>query len=62
MSYVYATSFLTIQSMLHIIRQRLAHNQCDEVMEIAWGAMWNVTGKGKYVSVCVCVRGAVVAF
>ena len=31
--------------MLDIIRQKLSSETCDEVMEIAWSTMWNVTGK-----------------
>jgi Zyg-11 family protein len=29
--------------MLHLITSRLARRECDDVMEIAWSAMWNVT-------------------
>jgi Zyg-11 family protein len=29
--------------MLNLIRIRLAENMCDDVMEMAWSSMWNVT-------------------
>jgi len=29
--------------MLELIRIRLGKNECDDVMEIAWSTMWNVT-------------------
>jgi Zyg-11 family protein len=32
-----------IQKMLGLIRTRLAREDCDDVMEIAWSTMWNVT-------------------
>ena len=34
-----------IQTMLDVIRTKLMINQNDEVMEIAWSTMWNVTGQ-----------------
>jgi len=34
-----------IVTMLDIIANRLAEKNCDEVMEIAWSTMWNVTGQ-----------------
>ena len=30
--------------MLHIIQEKLNAAICDEVMEVAWSMMWNVTG------------------
>ena len=30
--------------MLHIIQERLRRGVCDEVMEVAWSLMWNITG------------------
>ena len=35
--------FLILQKMLELIQLRLARNECDDVMEIAWSTMWNVT-------------------
>ena len=35
--------FFSIQTMIEIISSKLKSSQCDEVMEIAWSAMWNVT-------------------
>jgi len=32
-----------IQKMLLLIQDRLDRNECDDVMEIAWSTMWNVT-------------------
>lgn len=32
-----------MQTMLAIIQQKLSSETCDEVMEIAWSTMWNVT-------------------
>jgi Zyg-11 family protein len=32
-----------ITKMLHIIEDRLSKQDCDDVMEIAWSTMWNVT-------------------
>jgi len=32
-----------IDSMLRIVRNKLEWKMCDEVMETAWSAMWNVT-------------------
>ncbi|CAH1786643.1 unnamed protein product [Owenia fusiformis] len=32
-----------IETMLETVRNRLRQNICDEVMEIAWSTMWNVT-------------------
>ncbi|CAG7645864.1 unnamed protein product [Allacma fusca] len=32
-----------ITKMLHIIEDRLSKHDCDDVMEIAWSTMWNVT-------------------
>jgi Zyg-11 family protein len=29
--------------MLTLIQARLTKNECDDVMEIAWSTMWNVT-------------------
>ena len=29
--------------MLNLIRIRLSENSCDDVMEMAWSSMWNVT-------------------
>ena len=29
--------------MLKLIEERLARNICDDVMEVAWSTMWNVT-------------------
>ena len=40
--------------MLEIIRHKLETNVCDEVMEIAWSTMWNVTGKSIADPVFVC--------
>ena len=34
-----------IQKMLLLIDYRLRRNICDEVLEMAWSTMWNVTGK-----------------
>ena len=30
--------------MLDTIQNRLRENNCDEIMEMAWSTMWNVTG------------------
>ncbi|CAK1554945.1 unnamed protein product [Leptosia nina] len=32
-----------ISKMLHVIAERLERRVCDEVMEVAWSTMWNVT-------------------
>jgi len=32
-----------VEGMLRIVRQKLQHNTCDDVMETAWSVMWNVT-------------------
>lgn len=34
-----------MEKLVKLIRNKLAKNQCDEVMEIAWSTIWNVTGK-----------------
>ena len=31
--------------MLQTIRVKLFENKCDEIMEMAWSTMWNVTGQ-----------------
>ena len=30
--------------MLYIIQNKLRAHECDEIMEVAWSTMWNVTG------------------
>lgn len=32
-----------IGKMLHLISDRLEHRVCDDVLEVAWSTMWNVT-------------------
>ncbi|XP_014669859.1 PREDICTED: protein zer-1 homolog [Priapulus caudatus] len=34
-----------IEIMLKLVEGRLHNNTCDDVMEIAWSTMWNVTGQ-----------------
>ena len=34
---------LCFQTMVDLINSKLSAGICDEVMEIAWSAMWNVT-------------------
>jgi Zyg-11 family protein len=34
-----------IEVMCEIIRKRLNRGVCDEVMEVAWSLMWNITGQ-----------------
>ena len=29
--------------MLQLIEEKLSRNICDDVMEVAWSTMWNVT-------------------
>lgn len=29
--------------MLQLIEEKLSRNVCDDVMEVAWSTMWNVT-------------------
>ena len=45
---------VSLQTMLKIIQHKLENGVCDEVMEIAWSTMWNVTGQSTRVGV---VRG-----
>lgn len=39
---IYSFLFLT-QTMLSLINDRLTRNVFDDVMEVAWSTMWNVT-------------------
>lgn len=38
-----ATDFRLFQKMLNLISDRLERRLCDDVLEVAWSTMWNVT-------------------
>ena len=44
-----------ITKMLHIIEDRLQKQECDDVMEIAWSTMWNVSIKHSLRLELVCI-------
>ena len=29
--------------MLEVIADKLHHSQCDEIMEVSWSTLWNIT-------------------
>lgn len=35
--------YLILQTMLNLIKDRLTRSVFDDVMEVAWSTMWNVT-------------------
>lgn len=35
--------FVLPQKMLRLIKERVESKRCDDILEVAWSAMWNVT-------------------
>lgn len=36
---------ISFQMILDQIRRKLTSNICDDVMEVGWSFLWNITGK-----------------